>query len=698
MVRISILKRFRDDDSFLRPPNPKKNLFPSTQNPPRNHSPKSDPNVNGFRFSSFSPSAGLSIINPLSFPSILLSNTNFTQVSVFPFCQSSSLSLSSHNLAFTRFGKPSPTYNRQPSRGGGGGLHKLKADNGYVTGGIGGKPNVAQKPFVEMPVKQNSVKKNNNNQVDDGNTRKEGGGQNDMKVNREGIGNVSQRIVVGKKIGSDDLIDGWPKWLVDNIPREVLANLASKTADSYDKLAKIGHGTYSNVYKARDRDTGKIVALKKVRFDTSEPESVKFMAREIIILQKLDHPNIIKLEGLATSRMQYSLYLVFEYMLSDLTRVISRPEGRLTEPQVKCYMQQLLCGLEHCHERGILHRDIKGSNLLIDKNGKLKIADFGLANYYNPKQKKPLTSRVVTLWYRAPELLLGTTDYGVGIDLWSTGCLLAEMFVGRPIMPGRTEVEQLHRIFKLCGSPHEDYWKKIKPPTTFRPPQNYVPSFQEAFTNFPSSSFGLLTTLLALDPESRGTSTSALQDNFFSSSPLACDLSGLPVVNKDEDVPMQFHDGKKNRTLKTKQRTRIAQKGHARNVSISELSTEYSESSKEQEKHVDKNSVTQEQETGQSTSSNTSSKRTNLTMEPSPPFTLAFDSNPPNNNRAARTEAHPNALKNIKNFPLLLASITQTVNNMEENRNGLNRRSMSNVDFRHLDIEKISKLFNLDDH
>lgn len=103
-------------------------------------------------------------------------------------------------------------------------------------------------------------------------------------------------------------------------------------------------------------------------------------------------------------------------------------------------MQQLLSGLEHCHERGILHRDIKGSNLLIDKNGKLKIADFGLANYYNPKQKKPLTSRVVTLWYRAPELLLGTTDYGVGIDLWSTGCLLAEMFVGRPIMPGRTEV------------------------------------------------------------------------------------------------------------------------------------------------------------------------------------------------------------------------------------------------------------------
>lgn len=205
--------------------------------------------------------------------------------------------------------------------------------------------------------------------------------------------------------------------------------------------------------------------------------------------------------------------------------------------QVKCYMHQLLSGLQHCHERGILHRDIKGSNLLIDRNGMLKIGDFGLANHFSPNQKKPLTSRVVTLWYRSPELLLGSTNYGVGIDLWSAGCLLAEMFAGRPIMPARTEVicnngikflhsmmlsilytlhlcyqvEQLHRIFKLCGSPPEEYWKKLKPSTTFRPPQ-YRPRLFEVFGDFPESSLGLLSTLLALDPANRGSAASALQD------------------------------------------------------------------------------------------------------------------------------------------------------------------------------------------
>ncbi|VAI45935.1 unnamed protein product [Triticum turgidum subsp. durum] len=191
---------------------------------------------------------------------------------------------------------------------------------------------------------------------------------------------------------------------------------------------------------ARDLQSGKIVALKRVRFLNMDPESVRFMAREIHILRRLDHPNVIKLEGIVTSRLSHSLYLVFEYMEHDLAGLAVTPGLRFTEPQVKCFMRQILAGLHHCHGRGVLHRDIKGSNLLIDDNGVLKIADFGLATFFDPAKTQHLTSRVVTLWYRPPELLLGATEYGVAVDLWSTGCILAELLAGKPIMPGQTEV------------------------------------------------------------------------------------------------------------------------------------------------------------------------------------------------------------------------------------------------------------------
>uniref|UniRef100_A0A0D9X3R6 Protein kinase domain-containing protein n=1 Tax=Leersia perrieri TaxID=77586 RepID=A0A0D9X3R6_9ORYZ len=348
---------------------------------------------------------------------------------------------------------------------------------------------------------------------------------------------------------------GWPRWLTE-VAAEAVRGWQPRKAESFEKLDKIGQGTYSSVYKARDLESGKIVALKKVRFANMDPESVRFMAREIHILRRLDHPNVIKLEGLVTSRMSSSLYLVFEYMEHDLAGLAATPGIKFTEPQVKCYMQQLLSGLEHCHNRGVLHRDIKGANLLLDNNGVLKIADFGLATFFNPNQKQHLTSRVVTLWYRPPELLLGATNYGAAVDLWSAGCILAELLSGKPIMPGRTEVEQLHKIFKLCGSPSEDFWANLKlsRATIFKPQHPYRRCVNDVYKDFPPPALALLDCLLAVEPENRGTAGSALGSEFFTTKPYACDPSSLPKYppSKEYDAKLRDEEARRQRAAAVK--------------------------------------------------------------------------------------------------------------------------------------------------
>ncbi|XP_071692936.1 probable serine/threonine-protein kinase At1g54610 [Rutidosis leptorrhynchoides] len=377
------------------------------------------------------------------------------------------------------------------------------------------------------------------------------------KIHREGSRIIlSNSLSIGsipKSIQGEQVVAGWPSWLAD-VAGEAINGWLPRRADTFEKLDKIGQGTYSNVYKARDLTNDKIVALKRVRFDNKDSESVIFMAREIVILRRLNHPNIIKLEGLITSRTSCSLYLVFEYMEHDLTGLISLPGVKFTEQQVKCYMKQLLSGLDHCHSNGVLHRDIKGSNLLIDNCGNLKIADFGLANFFNRGRSVQLTSRVVTLWYRPPELLLGATRYGVAVDMWSAGCILGELYAGKPIMPGRTEVEQLHRIFKLCGSPTESYWMKSKLPhsTVFKPAEPYKRRIAEVFKEFPSPAIALMEKLLAIDPEQRGTAALALKSELFTTEPCACDPSSLPKYppSKEIDAKMRDDEAKKKRAAR----------------------------------------------------------------------------------------------------------------------------------------------------
>lgn len=345
---------------------------------------------------------------------------------------------------------------------------------------------------------------------------------------------------------------GWPLWL-SSAAGDALAGWAPRSADAFHKLEKIGSGTYSNVYKAKEVESGRVVALKKVRVDgVGEAESARFMAREIALLRRLgDHPNIVRLRGLVTSRLATapSLYLVFDYMDHDLTGLAAAAlaaDQRFSLPQVKCYMKQLLTGIEHCHNKGVLHRDIKSSNLLVSNDGILKIADFGLATSFDPDNKEqPMTSQVITLWYRPPELLLGATHYGVGVDLWSVGCILAELLLGEPIFPGRTEVEQLHKIFKLCGSPSDDYWEKMKfPHASFR---TYERCIAEKFKDVAPSALSLLETLLSIDPDMRGTATDALNSEFFRTEPYACEPSSLPRYPpcKEIDVKLKYEKHKR---------------------------------------------------------------------------------------------------------------------------------------------------------
>ncbi|XP_061375984.1 probable serine/threonine-protein kinase At1g09600 [Gastrolobium bilobum] len=373
-----------------------------------------------------------------------------------------------------------------------------------------------------------------------------GGGQGQG----QGQPRVSKIFSLNRGERGAQVLAGWPSWLTA-VAGEAISGWIPRRADSFEKLDKIGQGTYSSVYRARDLETNKIVALKKVRFANMDPDSVRFMAREILVLRRLDHPNVMKLEGMITSRVSGSLYLIFEYMEHDLAGLAAIPGIKFTEAQIKCYMQQLLRGLEHCHSRGVMHRDIKGANLLLDNNGNLKIGDFGLATLFQPSQGQPLTSRVVTLWYRPPELLLGATDYGVAVDLWSAGCILAELFAGKPIMPGRTEVEQLHKIFKLCGSPSEEYWKKSKLPhaTIFKPQQPYKRVVSETFKDFPSSALSLLEVLLAIEPKDRGTASLALQNEFFTAKPLPCDPSTLPKYppSKEFDAKLREEEARRRR-------------------------------------------------------------------------------------------------------------------------------------------------------
>eukprot|EP00118_Oscarella_pearsei_P015514 m.140400 g.140400 ORF g.140400 m.140400 type:complete len:299 (+) comp38303_c0_seq11:186-1082(+) len=285
--------------------------------------------------------------------------------------------------------------------------------------------------------------------------------------------------------------------------------------EKFVKLEKVGEGTYGVVYKAKDRTTGKVVALKKIRLDT-ETEGVPSTAiREISILKELKHPNVVSLDDVIYSDKK--LYLVFEFLDQDLKRFVdTRDTKEISRELIKSYLHQLLSGISYCHGRRILHRDLKPQNLLVDRHGCIKLADFGLARaFFVPV--RTYTHEVVTLWYRAPEILLGARFYSTPVDLWSIGCIFAEMLQGSPLFPGDSEIDQLFRVFRTLGTPDEKTWpgctelpdyKKNFPKWSSKPLKNIVPSVEQ-------EGIDLLQKMLTYEPCRRVSARDGLGHKYF---------------------------------------------------------------------------------------------------------------------------------------------------------------------------------------
>ncbi|XP_044728313.1 cyclin-dependent kinase 2-like [Chrysoperla carnea] len=228
--------------------------------------------------------------------------------------------------------------------------------------------------------------------------------------------------------------------------------------EKYLRVEKIGEGTYGVVYKARDKKTGKNVALKRIRLET-ESEGVPSTAiREISLLKELKHPGVVRLLDVLIANRK--LYLVFEFLDMDLKKLMDTSKILLEPSLVKSYLRQLLDGLSFCHVRRVLHRDLKPQNLLVDRQGYIKIADFGLARSFGLPVRS-YTQEVVTLWYRPPEILLGSKFYTSAVDIWGLGCIFAEMLTKRPLFPGDSEIDQLFRIFRTLGTPDEAIWPGV---------------------------------------------------------------------------------------------------------------------------------------------------------------------------------------------------------------------------------------------
>ncbi|KAK5923307.1 hypothetical protein CgunFtcFv8_000288 [Champsocephalus gunnari] len=266
-----------------------------------------------------------------------------------------------------------------------------------------------------------------------------------------------------------------PVELKKELPKYLPALQGCRSVEEFQCLNRIEEGTYGVVYRAKDKKTDEIVALKRLKMEKEKEGFPITSLREINTILKAQHPNIVTVREIVVGSNMDKIYIVMNYVEHDLKSLMETMKQPFLPGEVKTLMIQLLRGVRHLHDNWILHRDLKTSNLLLSHKGILKIGDFGLAREYG-SPLKPYTPVVVTLWYRSPELLLGAKEYSTAVDLWSVGCIFGELLTQKPLFPGKSEIDQINKIFKDLGSPSEKIW----------PGYNELPAVKKmTFTEYP---------------------------------------------------------------------------------------------------------------------------------------------------------------------------------------------------------------------
>jgi len=255
---------------------------------------------------------------------------------------------------------------------------------------------------------------------------------------------------------------------IEDVTNGIGGNDDRGVLNHYCLIEKLGEGTYGKVYKARHTETGRHFALKEIPIQYEEEGVPSTAIREVSLLKECDHPNVIRLHEVLS--VPAALYLVFESLDMDLRMYLKNPSlGGFRDPRwlrSGCY--QCISGVDFCHGKRILHRDLKPQNVLLDlKSSRLKLADFGLARAYSVPLR-PYTHEVVTLWYRAPEILLGVSKYATPVDIWSLGCIAAEMATSKALFPGDSEIDTLFRIFRVLGTPTDEVWPGVSSLRNFK--------------------------------------------------------------------------------------------------------------------------------------------------------------------------------------------------------------------------------------